>query len=115
KSLWTLGINISRLLDIAFPSAGYVALLVHCQYAPKLIELLSTAKVPICVGFDLLHPSHLANPALTTLPPSDCAQKVTEIHHAHCLQAVHHLAIHRPTVARAVIHHFVQEGWIVEE
>ncbi|RKP35499.1 hypothetical protein BJ085DRAFT_7155, partial [Dimargaris cristalligena] len=115
KSLWTLGIDISRLLDRAFPSAGHVALLVYCQYAPKLTKPLSTAKVPICVGFDLLHPSYLADPALTTLLPSDCAQKVAEIHHACCLWAAHHLAIHRPTVARAVAHNFVQEGWIAEE
>ncbi|RKP33200.1 hypothetical protein BJ085DRAFT_13397, partial [Dimargaris cristalligena] len=92
KSLWTLGIDISRLLDIAFPSVGHVALLVYCQYAPKLTELFSTAKVPICAGFDLLHPSHLADPALTALPPSDCAQKVAEIQCAHCLWAVHYLA-----------------------
>ncbi|KAJ1989964.1 hypothetical protein H4R33_001891, partial [Dimargaris cristalligena] len=115
KSLRILGVDASRLLDVTFPSTSHVALLVHQQYSPKLKELMSLAKVPTEARFDLLDPSHLADPDLANLPLPDRAQKAAEIHRSRCLRATQHLAIRRPTVARAVARHFALEGWIADE
>lgn len=112
SDLASFGIEKSRVLDISFPCRSVAGLLVHVQYIPALLELLSTAKIDVLQGFDPTNPDLLGDPSLSTLSRD---QKVTEMQHImneRCIRVVKYL---RPSVAPSVARFFVEIGWLNEE
>lgn len=112
SDLASFGIEKSRILDISFPCRSVAGLLVHVQYIPTLLELLSTAKIDILKDFDPTNPDLLGDPVLSTLSRN---QKVTEMQYImneRCIRVVKYL---RSSVAPSVARFFVEIGWLNEE
>lgn len=112
SDLASFGIEKSRILDISFPCRSVAGLLVHVQYIPALLDLLSTAKIDVLKGFDPTNPDLLGDPALSTLSRD---QKVTEMQYIMNEGYIRVVKYLRPSVTPSVARFFVEIGWLNEE
>jgi hypothetical protein len=107
-----LGVETSRVLEIAFPTRQVIGLLVHVQYQAEFVTALQNLKIETLTDFDPLDPSNISDPNYQDLTQDDRAQLAAQIHANRCCRTIKFL---RPSIARAVAQSFVNKGWISDD
>ncbi|KAI8326659.1 hypothetical protein EDC96DRAFT_453909, partial [Choanephora cucurbitarum] len=112
SKLTMLKVNNWRVLDIHFPAARVVALLVHNDYVSELTAVFAKAGVKPILDFDPLDPKHLDDPRVSSLSASDTADKARLVHQGRLLRALKYI---RSPACNAVAADFCARGWITDE
>ena len=112
SKLTMLKVNNWRVLDIHFPAACVVALLVHNDYVSELTAVFAKAGVMPLVDFNPLDPKHLDDPRLSSLSASDAAGKACLVHQGRLLCTLQYI---RSPACNAVAADFCARGWIADE
>ncbi|KAF7730446.1 hypothetical protein EC973_002253 [Apophysomyces ossiformis] len=107
--LRTIGIHSARVLDLAFPARHVIGLLIHDRYLPELTSRLQEAKISSLPNFDPTDPTHLRDPAYSSLPPKDRQKIAILCQRNRCLRAI---ATLQDNVKRVVAKLFVSLGWL---
>jgi hypothetical protein len=106
-NLRLLGIETSRILDVAFPASGIIGLLVHVQYKDLLVAILAKAKVYPVSNFDPTDPKHIADPAHANKSEEERQVIAMRAHMDRCLRALHLLFLLQR-------HSLLPVGWIMK-
>lgn len=112
RRLRTIGLDTSRILDISYPTAKHMGLLVHAGYAQTVIDRFAAYNVKVTTNLDPTAAEHLQDPKFQGMPPEERAATALRLHSNRCLAALRRLRYHLvPAVGKS----FVENGWISEE
>ena len=109
RTLKTIGVDTSRILDINFPASDAIGILLHTQYVDEFLSLLRASESDILTDFEPLHPANIADPKYQDLTENERIALIAEMVNARSLDALSHL---RPHNVISVGHWFLDQGWI---
>ncbi|GAA5807741.1 hypothetical protein MFLAVUS_001116 [Mucor flavus] len=102
-----IGVDTSRVLDIIFPAAGTIGVLLHIQYVKSFTAIMISIGGKTLDSFDVLDPKHLVT-------PNGRATKAMELHANRCLSALTFLRRTKHHQVQPVGRSFVSLGWITD-
>jgi hypothetical protein len=111
RSLRSIGLDTSRILDINFPARGRMGLLVHAAYVSTVTDTFTSGHVKVDHDLNPQDPKHLEDPKFKDYSAEELAADAIAIHESRCVAALHRLRVQLiPSVGRC----FVEQGWVSE-
>jgi hypothetical protein len=107
--LRSLSIDNARILDVFYPTRRVVGLLLHNDYIPIVLDILTKAGITPLSDFNPRDEAHLCDPKHAQLPPADRTAMITTIHTTHLLRTLKRI---RPDVRPAVLRAFIECNWL---
>ncbi|KAI9245814.1 hypothetical protein EDC94DRAFT_398874 [Helicostylum pulchrum] len=111
-SLRQIGVDTNRVLDIIFPAAGTIGVLLHIQYVKSFTALMVSVGGKILDSFDVLDPKHLGDPKYMSYTEEARETKAMELHANRCLSALTFLHRTKSHQMQHVGRSFISLGWI---
>ncbi|GAA5817073.1 hypothetical protein MFLAVUS_011419 [Mucor flavus] len=109
-----IGVDTSRVLDIIFPAAGTIGVLLHIQYVKSFTAIMISIGGKTLDSFDVLDPKHLGDPKYLSYTEDGRATKAMELHANRCLSALTFLRRTKHHQVQPVGRSFVSLGWITD-
>jgi hypothetical protein len=109
-----IGVDTSRVLDIIFPAAGTVGVLLHIQYVKSFTSIMTSIGAKTLDSFDVLDPVHLGDPKYLSYTEDGRATKAMELHANRCLSALTYLHRTKSHQVQPVGRSFIDLGWITD-
>ncbi|GAA5817080.1 hypothetical protein MFLAVUS_010618 [Mucor flavus] len=109
-----IGVDTSRVLDIIFPAAGTIGVLLHIQYVKSFTAIMVSIGGKTLDSFDVLDPKHLGDPKYLSYTEDGRATKAMELHANRCLSALTFLRRTKHHQVQPVGRSFVSLGWITD-
>ncbi|CAO3693723.1 unnamed protein product [Rhizopus stolonifer] len=88
RSLSSMGVNNSRILDIHFPARNVCGLLVHNDFVPTLTEALQNRGITPITSFNPCDPSTIKDPKYQTLPTEERASLARDTYKGRILRII---------------------------
>ncbi|KAI9243224.1 hypothetical protein EDC94DRAFT_670565 [Helicostylum pulchrum] len=109
-----IGVDTSRVLDIIFPAAGTIGVLLHIQYVKSFTATMVSIGGKTLDSFDVLDPKHLGDPKYLSYTEDGRATKAMELHANRCLSALTFLHRTKSHQVQPVGRSFISLGWITD-
>lgn len=107
-----IGVETNRILDLIFPAAGVIGVLLHQQYIESFTTTMASVGTKILSDFDVLDPKHVGDPQYNTYSEQGRANKAIELQRNRCINALEFLNRTKPYQVGAIGRSFVEKGWI---
>jgi hypothetical protein len=109
-----IGVDTSRVLDVIFPAAGTIGVLLHIQYVKSFTAIMAGIGAKTLDSFDVLDPIHLGDPKYLSYSEDGRAAKAMELHANRCLSALTYLHRTKSHQVQPVGRSFIELGWITD-
>lgn len=109
KSLSSLGINNSRILDIHFPGRNVCGLLVHNDFVTDLLAALEANDIAPIQAFNPTAADIIKNPAYQNETPEERQVRARDIHKARVIRIISRAP---PRVKASLTRSFIDQGII---
>ncbi|PHZ15673.1 uncharacterized protein RHIMIDRAFT_248803 [Rhizopus microsporus ATCC 52813] len=107
--LRSLRIDNARILDVFYPTRRVVGLLLHNDYVPTVLDILTKAGIIPLSDFNPRDEARLCDPKHAQLPPAERTAMITTIHTTHLLRTLKRI---RSDVRPAVLRAFIECNWL---
>lgn len=104
-----LGVETARVLDISFPARSVIGVLLHQEYKPVFLQILTDCKITTIEAFDPLDPIHVADPKYSDMPVPQRARLASALHQDRCYNTLNFV---REYLVPSVAKFFVEKQWI---
>lgn len=109
NTLAAINIDSKRILAITFPARNISSILIHSEYKPEVLRLLTEGNIAQVPAFNPLDPKHLADPRFQAMAAPQRSRIAAALHTDRCIRTIRFLKKHN---VPGVLKYFLSQNWI---